>query len=110
MACQQITKTVNIGDTSNMIDIFISNTSSSLFGLTITDLTTNEVRAMIVHVSYSGVSPTITPYFVEYAIVGNAIPFDLDVVYDQPNEKLTVVYENTHTNNVRVDLSEIGST
>lgn len=110
MACRQITKTVAAGDTANMLDLIIADTSSALLGLTISDTTNTDSRSMIVHVSYSGVSPTITPYFVEYGIVGIAIPFDLDVVYDQPNEKLTVVYENTHANDVRVDLTEIGST
>lgn len=110
MACFQITKSVLTAITTDVLNLNLDSDSSVFFGLTVTDEVNNKVSSSVVYLAKTGAAPSITPDFVEYAIIGDLLEYALSAVYDSINNRIVLRLQNNHTETLRVDIAEIGKT
>lgn len=110
MACFQITKSVLVAITTDVLNLNLDSDSSVFFGLTVTDEVNNKVSSSVVYLAKTGTPPSVTPDFVEYAIIGDSLSYALSAIYDSINNRIVLRLQNNHTETLRVDIAEIGKT
>jgi hypothetical protein len=108
LACTQITKIIIENDTVDVLNLDLNEYSNVFFSLTVTDEVNSKVSSSVVYLAGTGITPSVTPDFVEYAIIGDTLNYELSATYNSVDNKLVLTVENTELADLRVDIAEIG--